>query len=131
VRRPRADALAGPPGLALAAGEQLLASLDRVDLARRSRRALGIGVSERTVLAVTDRHVLVLAGRGARARVAARYPRDAVRVLEHSTRWPGGEYLVDRIVIRAADATVSVDFDGRQHHAGQAVAQAIASAEHR
>jgi hypothetical protein len=105
--------------------EQLVASLSRIDLPHRLRRELGIGIRDHSSLAVTDRDVLVLTRRGARTRVAARYPRHTVQVIDFRTLPPGGDFLVDRIVIHAGDVDVRVDFDGRLHPAGEAVVAAL------
>jgi hypothetical protein len=112
------DAFAGPD-------ERFVASLGPVDLTRRSRRALGIRMHERASVVVTDRHVVFLARRGAHTRVATRYPRQAVRVIDHETVWPGGELIFDRVAVKAGDATVRFDLDGRMHERANAVVAAL------
>jgi hypothetical protein len=102
--------------------EQLLASLSRVDLTRRSRRELGIGPHERAAVVVTDRHLVFLARRNGHTRVAMRCPRHAVRVRDHETVWPGGDLLFDRVVLESGDATVGFDLDGRHERAKAVVA---------
>ena len=112
------DAVTGPD-------EQLIASLGPVDLTRRSRRALGIGMHERASVVVTDRHVVFLARRGVHTRVATRYPRRAVRVIDHETVWPGGDRVFDCVAVKAGEATVRFDLDGRMHERAKAVVAAL------
>jgi hypothetical protein len=105
--------------------EQLVASLGSVDLPRALRRTLGIGPHERAALVVTDRDVVVLARRDGHWEVALRCPRQAVRVLDHETVWPGGELLFERLVLAAPDATVRLNLDGRMYERARAVVAAL------
>src|SRR4051812_28090596 len=96
TRLERVTALDGP----------VLASLGAINLSRRSRRALAIGIRDHSALVVTDHELLVLTRRGARTRVAARYPRRAAKVTDFRTLPPGGDFLVDRLVINVGDVAV-------------------------
>jgi hypothetical protein len=104
---------------------RLVASLGPVDLTRQSRRALGIGRHERAAVVVTDRDLVFLARRGPHTKVATRYPRRAVRVVDHRTVWPGGDVVFERIAIKAGDATVRFGLDGRMHARAEAVVAAL------
>lgn len=122
----RARAAAVLQALGHAASEEHpVASLRRVDLTRRSRRDLRIGLREHTAVVVTDRHVVFLARRSGHAKVALRCPRDAVRVLDYETVWPGGDLVFDHMVMKAGDATLSFDLDGRMHERAEAVVAAL------
>jgi hypothetical protein len=112
------DSAAGPD-------EPVVASLGCIDLARGFRRELGIRMRDRTALAVTDRELLVLTRRGARTTVAARYPRHAAQVIDFRTLPPGGDFLVDRLVISAGDVAIRADFDGRLHRDAESVVAAL------
>ena len=119
--RARAAAVVGALGRPASPEEHPVASLRRVDLTRQSRRELRIGLREHTAVVVTDRHVVLLAQRSGHTKVALRCPRDAVRVLDYETVWPGGDLVFDRVVMQAGDATVSFDLDGRMHERAEAV----------
>jgi hypothetical protein len=112
------DPPAGPDG-------PVIAALDRIDLKRRFRRELGIGIRDHSALAVTDRELLVITRRGARTRVAARYPRQAAQVVDFRTLPPGGDFLVDRLVIRVGEVAIRADFDGRLHREAEDVVAAL------
>ena len=111
--------------LAPGSDEPIVASLGRIDLKHRFRRKLGIGIRDRSALAVTDRELLVVTRRGARTRVAARYPREAAQVIDFRTLPPGGDFLVDRLVIRVGEVAICADFDGRLHRDGEGVVAAL------
>lgn len=121
----RAAAVVQALGRQASPEEHPVASLCGVDLTRRSRRALRIGSREHTAVVVTDRHVVFLAHRSGHTKVAMRCPRDAVRVLDYETVWPGGDLVFDRVVMQAGDATVSFDLDGRMHERAEAVVAAL------
>ena len=78
------------------ASTRVVASLGPIDLARRCRRELGIGIRDHTALAVTDARGPRPHAAPGRTRVAARYPRRAAQVVDFRTLPPGGDFLVDR-----------------------------------
>jgi hypothetical protein len=108
-----------------AAPEGVLATLGRVDLQRRLRRELAIGIRDRSALAVTGEELLVLTRRGSRTRIAARYPRLAAQVVAFQTLPPGGDFLVDRLIIRVGDVAIRAVFDGRLHRDAEGVVAAL------
>jgi hypothetical protein len=104
---------------------RFVASLDGIDLARGSRRQLGIRMRDRSALAVTDHELLVLARSRAQTKVAARYPRHTARVIDFRTLPPGGDFLTDRLVIHVGDVAMRADFDGRLHRDAENVVAAL------
>jgi hypothetical protein len=107
------------------APEGVLATLGSVDLQRRFRRELAIGIRDRSALAVTGEELLVLTRRGSRTRIAARYPRLAAQVVAFQTLPPGGDFLVDRLIIRVGDVAIRAVFDGRLHRDAEGVVAAL------
>jgi hypothetical protein len=110
---------------ALGSDAAVVAFLRRIDLKHRCRRELGIGIRDHSALAVTDRELLVITRRGARTRVAARYPRVAAHVIDFRTLPLGGDFLVDRLVIRVGEVAIRADFDGRLHREAEGVVAAL------
>jgi hypothetical protein len=102
-----------------------VASLGPIDLTRRCRRRLGIGLRDHTSLVVTDDALLVVTRRAGTTKLVARFPRDTAVVTHFGTLPLGGDFLVDRVVIEVGDMAIRGDFDGRLHGDAERVVAAL------
>jgi hypothetical protein len=105
--------------------DRLVASLACLALSRRTRRALGVRAHARISVVVTDRRLTLLAHHHGHTEVALCCPREAARVRSHETVWPGGDFVVDRIVLEAGGTAVELQVDGRLHEQAAAVVAAL------